>query len=96
MKTVIKYLKEFQAKMTLGLIIKIIGSVAELMLPYILSHILANVVGRNVSDIFFWGILMLACSGVACVFNIVANRMAAEVSSNFARNITGINSDFCL
>ena len=87
MKTVIKYLREFQAKMIFGLIIKIIGSVAELMLPYILSHILANALGRSVGDILFWGILMLACSGVACVFNIVANRMAAEVSSNFARNM---------
>ncbi len=87
MKTVIKYLREFQAKMILGLIIKIIGSVAELMLPYILSHILANALGRSVEDILFWGILMLACSGVACVFNIVANRMAAEVSSKFARNM---------
>ncbi|MBQ2889535.1 MAG: ABC transporter ATP-binding protein, partial [Clostridia bacterium] len=87
MKTVIKYLKEFRGKMILGLVIKIIGSVAELMLPYILSHILANALGRSVGDILFWGILMLACSGVACVFNIVANRMAAEVSSNFARNM---------
>ncbi len=84
MKTVIKYLREFQAKMLLGLIIKIIGTVAELMLPYILSHILANVIGKSSSDILFWGALMIACSGAACVFNIIANRMAAEVSSDFA------------
>jgi len=59
MRTVIKYLKEFQGKMILGLVIKIIGSVAELMLPYILSHILANALGRSVEDILFWGYLCL-------------------------------------
>lgn len=87
MRTVINYLREFQIKILWGLIIKIIGSVAELMLPYILSHILANALGRSASDILFWGAFMLVCSAAACVFNIIANRMSAKVSGDFAENI---------
>ena len=36
MKIVFKYLREFYGRMTVGLIIKITGTLAELMLPYIL------------------------------------------------------------
>lgn len=87
MKTVIKYLKGFYRYMTWGLIIKITGSLAELMLPYILSHILANVIGRTMKDILYWGILMIVCSAAACIFNVIANQMAARVSSDFAENM---------
>ena len=40
MKTVLKYLLPFKYKMSAGLTIKVIGTVVELFLPYILSHIL--------------------------------------------------------
>ena len=40
MKTVLKYLLPFKYKMSAGLTNKVIGTVVELFLPYILSHIL--------------------------------------------------------
>ena len=87
MKTLLNYLKIYYGKMSLGFLIKITGSMAELMLPYILTHILANVLGKSVSDIVFWGILMIVCSFIACALNIIANRMAALVSRNFAEDV---------
>ncbi|MBQ4631126.1 MAG: ABC transporter ATP-binding protein [Clostridia bacterium] len=87
MKTVLKYLKAYYGRMGLGLSIKIIGTVAELMLPYILSHILANVMGKSASDIVLWGCLMIGCSAIACIFNVKANRMAAKVSRDFAESM---------
>lgn len=87
MKIVFKYLREFYGRMTVGLIIKIIGTLAELMLPYILSHILANVLGSGMGDILFWGGMMIVCSVIAWLFNVIANRMAAKVSRNFAENM---------
>lgn len=87
MKRVFGYLRDYYGRMAVGLLIKTIGTLAELMLPFILSHILANVIGKSVADIIFWGTLMLLCSATACVFNIIANRMAAKVSRNFAENI---------
>ena len=70
--------------MGIGFMIKTIGTLAELMLPYILSHILDNVIGKEIEDIIFWGGLMVVCSAFACLCNICANRMAARVSRNFA------------
>lgn len=73
--------------MSLGFVIKTMGTLAELMLPYILSHILQNVIGGSVSEILYWGGLMIAFSGVACTLNVVANRMAAHVSRGFAEDL---------
>ncbi len=87
MKTVIEYLKRFFARMTAGFLIKTAGTVAELMLPYILSHILADVIGHEMRDILMWGGIMIGCSAVALVLNVWANRMAAHVSRCFAEDM---------
>ena len=88
MKTILKYLKPFYGRMSLGLLIKASGTLVELALPYILSHILKNVVERqDVRLIVFWGGVMIACAALACVCNICANRMAANVARNFSERI---------
>lgn len=75
-------------KMLLGLTIKILGTVAELFLPLILTHILDNViVTLDIWRVVFFGALMILCSALACVMNVVANRMAARVSSDISRNM---------
>ena len=80
MKTIFGYLKNLRGKMALVLLIKILGTLSELMLPYILSHILKNVIEKGVKNIVMWGVVMIVCSGAACICNIIANRMAAAVS----------------
>ena len=55
MKTILKYLEKYYGRMSLGLAIKIFGTLLELMLPYILSYILGNIIGREISEIIFWG-----------------------------------------
>lgn len=74
--------------MSIGLSIKITGTLIELMIPYILSHILKNVVAKeSVKQILLWGLLMIGCAAAACILNICANRMAAKVSRDFSENI---------
>ncbi|MBO5747396.1 MAG: ABC transporter ATP-binding protein [Clostridia bacterium] len=88
MRTLFKYLKPYLGRMSLGFFIKVSGTLAELMLPYILSHILKKVVSfGSVKMILFWGSIMLICAGVALVCNIVANRMAAAVSRYFSEAV---------
>lgn len=70
--------------MAVGLTIKVLGTLAELMLPYILSHILEDVITREMRDILFWGGMMVVFAAVAAICNVIANRMAARVSRNFA------------
>ncbi len=88
MKIILKYLAPFRRRMSVGLSVKICGTLAELLLPYILSHILENVVVReDVKQVIFWGILMVICAAVACVLHITANRMAAKVSRDFSEGV---------
>ena len=88
MKLMIRYLRPFFKAMLLGLSIKITGTVLELVLPYILSYILENVVEKQkVTLVLAWGGIMILCALLACVFNIVANRMAARVARNFSERV---------
>ena len=74
--------------MSVGFCIKTAGTLAELMLPYILSYILAEVVLlQNIWSIISWGLLMVVFAGLALLGNIIANRMAAKVSRNFAEKL---------
>lgn len=88
MKLLVKYLKPFVPRMTLGLCIKIGGTMAELLLPMILSHVLKEVVAQqDVFAILRWGGLMILCAALAVIMNITANRMATRVSCSFSRAV---------
>ena len=85
MKLILGYLSPFKRRMAVGFIIKVAGTVAELFLPYILTHILENViVTLDVWRVVIYGVLMIFCALAACVLNIVANRMAARVTRDFS------------
>ena len=63
MKLIAKYLKPYYGRMFFGLLIKIFGTIAELFMPWILAHILDDIVPEakltgNTGAIFFWGGMM--------------------------------------
>ena len=85
MKWIFSYLKPLKVRMIIGFIIKVIGTVAELFIPFLLTHILENVIiTEDISKIMFYGVLMALCALVAGLGNITANRMAAKVTMIFA------------
>ncbi len=85
MKRVFSYLYPFRLRMALGFIIKVLGTLAELLLPVVLTHILKTVVvTEDIKQVLLWGALMLLFAGLACAFNIIANRMAATVGKRFS------------
>ena len=47
MKRILAYLKPYRLRMLVGFMIKVTGTMAELVLPYILTHILENVITGN-------------------------------------------------
>ena len=88
MRLIFRYLKPYSAYITLALSIKTAATLIELAIPYILSHILDNVVPLgSVKKIIFWGSAMLICAALACVGNIQANRMAAKTARRSTEKI---------
>ncbi len=85
MKRILSYLMPFRFRMVVGFLIKVTGTVAELLLPFILTYILENVIAAlDVRRVVLYGILMVICSIIACVGNIAANRMASKVTADFS------------
>lgn len=86
MKYIVKYVRPFFGRMGVGLAIKIGGTVSELFIPYILSHIIDNIVPlESIGLIVKWGAVMILCAVLAVVMNVVANRMAAKVAMDSTR-----------
>ena len=85
MRFLLSYLAPYKWQMLLGFSIKVTGTMAELFLPVILTHILNNVIATaKLSKVILFGVLMVLCAGLAYACNIIANRMAARVSKDFA------------
>ncbi len=89
MKFLFRYLRPFYKAMLVGFAIKCVGTLIELALPYILSHILDVVVPNDgrLSMILLWGGAMILCALIALLCNIKANRMASKVARDSAKDI---------
>lgn len=88
MKMVIKYLKPYFGKMSIGLLIKIIGTFMDLAIPYLLTHIVDNVIKKNdINLVLLYGLLMVVCALIGFINNVVANRMASKVAMNVTRDL---------
>lgn len=81
MKTILHYLKPYRMGMLRGFLIKVLGTFADLGLPWVLAYILDHVVplGR-IFPVLLWGIAMIALAVAARLLNIKANRMASKVA----------------
>lgn len=84
MRLLWRYLSPHVGFISLTLAVKALGTVVELIIPYITAHIMDHVVPkRNVSLILLWGLAMLVCAALAYIFNAVANTMASRTSRDF-------------
>lgn len=69
--------------MVIGTVIKVAGSMGELMIPYVLEHMIDNVVpGKQVQEVLIWGGIMITLTILVRQLNITANRMAVRVSKD--------------
>jgi len=81
MKMILSYLKPYAPRMLLGLTIKFTGTIMDLLIPWILSYTIDDIVPlRDVRLIFLWGGIMFLCAVFAFITNVIANRMASRVA----------------
>lgn len=80
---ILQYLKPHMLRMSLGLTIKVIGTLMDLVLPWILAYILDNVIPqKSITPILLWGGAMIICALIAVLTNVIANRIASRVARN--------------
>lgn len=85
MKKLWFYIRPHILQIGFQFIIKFIGTIMDLLLPWLLSYIIDYVVPtKNLRSVYFFGGLMILSAVIAVTFNIIANRM----STNTSRSIT--------
>ena len=77
MKLIFRYLGKYRGAVALSILIKLLATLAELSLPYILEHIIDDVVpAGQLARVIAWGALMFAAAVATRFLNVSANRKA--------------------
>lgn len=88
MNLLVRYLRPYFGRMCGGMVIKFIGTIMDLLLPWCLAHIVDDVIPLgNMGFILLWGGLMAVFSVIALLGNVIANRMASKVARNTTETI---------
>ena len=87
-KKLSSYVSVYKGRVAAGVVIKILGTVAELLLPLIMAYMIDDVAPqKNVTYIILLGAAMLVFALIAWGGNVAANRMASKVARNVTENI---------
>ncbi len=77
MKLIFRYMGKYKIAIILAIFIKLIGTMTELTLPYILEYMIDYVVpSKNLQMVLLWGFLMFVASLCCRQFNVMANKRA--------------------
>jgi ATP-binding cassette subfamily B multidrug efflux pump len=88
MRVVLSYLNPYKYKLIVNLMVKSGATLMELFLPWLLAYVIDTIIPtQDVGAIIIFGVLMLISSGLAFVGNVVANRMAARISSDAIKTL---------
>ncbi len=88
MKKLLFYIRPYFLQILYQFSIKFIGTIMDLLLPWLLAYIIDDVVpARDMVSVYIYGGLMIVCAAVAVSFNIIANRMATKTARNITEKI---------
>ncbi|MBO5306076.1 MAG: ABC transporter ATP-binding protein [Clostridia bacterium] len=88
MKLLFRYLRPHSRVIAVCFVIKALGTIVELIIPYISAHIIDNIVPtKSANLIVLWGLGMILCAALALLFNAVANMLASRTSREFTKSL---------
>ena len=71
-----------------GLAIKVLGTLTDLGLPWVLAFMIDDVIPKkSLSLVAVWGVVMLVLAVVTRALNVQANRMASSVARDVTRAV---------
>ena len=83
-----RYIRPYVAFICLTMVIKTLGAVAELFIPYLMEGILSQGAGSGeLGLILRYGLLMVVCAGLCLGLNILANRMSARSAGQITQTL---------
>ena len=88
MKLIFRSLGRYWRAVVLTIFLKLLGTLSELTLPYILEHIIDKVVpAGELSQVLLWGGLMFAAALITRQWNVLANRASIENSHRISYDL---------
>ncbi|MCD8376339.1 MAG: ABC transporter ATP-binding protein/permease [Oscillospiraceae bacterium] len=85
MRLIARYLKPYSVKIIFVILLKLVGTLTELLLPYILEHLIDDVVPlKDTGRILLWGAIMILTALVTWRLNVRANRMGVDNAQHAA------------
>ncbi len=88
MNLILKYIVKYRKMIAFGMLIKLMGTISELMIPYVLEHIIDNVVPTNlIYKVYIWGGIMILLALLCRFLNVTANRIAVKATRDSAFEI---------
>ena len=86
-----KYLKHYKWMILAGMGLKLAGTLVELLIPYVMEHLLDNVVPqKQIAPVLLWGGAMILLACTVRFLNVTANRRAVRIARE---NILKIRRD---
>ncbi len=84
MKLILRYIRPYRRFIAAVMLIKLIGTGTDLLMPYVLEHLLDHVIpgAENAWPVAAWGGVMLLLTVLTRVLNVTANRMSVKVARN--------------
>ncbi len=81
MKFIFSYMKKYRKLVAAVMLIKLAGTLGELMLPYVLEHLVDDVAPeKNVKLVCLWGSIMILLAIFVRQANVRANRLSVRVA----------------
>ena len=88
MKWILHYMGRYRSRVALGMSVKFIGTIGELLLPFLLEYILDDIVPTGeVRMVIIFGVLMIITAVMVRTININANRRATAVARDCIRDL---------
>ncbi len=81
-------MKNSRYRIAAGMTVKMLGTCGELIIPYILEHMIDEVVPtKNIPRVFLFGFIMILAAIAVRYINVTANRMAVSVARDSIRRL---------
>ncbi|MCC8067016.1 MAG: ABC transporter ATP-binding protein/permease [Clostridiales bacterium] len=83
MKFMLSYLKRYRWLVAACMSLKLLGTILELLIPYVLEYMIDEVAPtRNLGRVAFWGAAMLILAALTRFANVIANRLSVRSARN--------------
>ncbi|MCD7843382.1 MAG: hypothetical protein LUG17_02000 [Clostridiales bacterium] len=88
MKFMLSYLKRYKGLVAACMSLKLLGTVLELLLPYVLEYLIDTVAPtENLRLVALWGGVMLVLTALVRFTNVTANRISVKSAKSAAYDI---------